>query len=188
MSWSDPLRTLGVGRTILAIGGEVKMIKGWPILFTMLTVSACASSSPPLINEHAQTAVIFGTVDQSEWCPAGNVRIDLETGQYALTKGASRDVCQNDDLERPVAVGRLGTDRVRTLKRAFQRTTMDGLDGCRGGSQLRTDDIIVSNGGLHVLVVTDGRHTDAAPTDLSCWSAAAWILHDLLDDTFRTPQ
>ena len=171
---------------MLAVAAGVDVMRGWALLM-MLAASACASSNPTSIDDETRTAVIFGTIGQSEWCPAGNVRVDLETGRYVLTARASRDVCQNADLERPTAEGTLNAAKVRTLRRAFQRATLGGLDGCRGGQRLRQDEIVISNGGLHVLVVTDGHHTGAAPTDLSCWTDAAWVLHRILDDTFPTP-
>lgn len=158
------------------------MARCWAALLLVITLSACASAASPRVTEHPPTAVIFGTVGQSEWCPAGNVRVDLRTGIYALTARAPRDVCQDLDLERPVVEGRLDATRLRALKQAFQRTITDGLNDCRGGR--RPDDMIFSNGGLHILLVTDGRATDAAPSDLSCWTEAAWAMHNLLAETF----
>ncbi|MGZ9100424.1 MAG: hypothetical protein ACXW3O_12035 [Brevundimonas sp.] len=151
-------------------------------MIVLITMSACASTAPPTVVDHRRTAVVLGTVGQSEWCPAGNVRVDLETGEYALTARAPRAVCQDLDLERPIVEGRLDGSRLRALQQAFQRTITDGLNDCRGGRH--PDEIIISNGGLRVLVVTHGRATDAAPTDLSCWTEAARALHDLLDETF----
>lgn len=158
------------------------MLKRSAGLLLAVTLSACASAASPGVSEHPATAVIFGTVGQSEWCPAGSVRVDLRTGGYALTARAPREVCQNPDLERPVVEGTLDPTRLRALRQAFQRTTRDGLDACRGGR--RPDDMIISNGGLHILLVTDGRATDAAPSDLSCWTEAAWAMHNLLAVTF----
>jgi hypothetical protein len=158
------------------------MVKCWAGLLLVVTLSACAGAASPGVREHPATAVVFGTVGQSEWCPAGSVRVDLRTGGYALTAKAPREVCQDPDLERPVVEGTLDAARLRALQRAFQRTISDGLDACRGGR--RPDDIIVSNGGLHILLVTDGRATDAAPGDLSCWTEAAWAMHNLLAATF----
>lgn len=151
-------------------------------MFVVITMTACASAAPPMVIDHRRTAVILGTVGQSEWCPAGSVRLDLATGEYALTARAPRAVCQDLDLERPIVEGRLDASRLHALRQAFQRATTDGLNDCRGGR--RPDEIIISNGGPHVLVVTHGRANDAAPTELSCWTEAAWALHHLLDETF----
>lgn len=159
------------------------MTKCWVALLIAITTSGCASAAPPMEVPYGRTAVIFGTVGQSEWCPAGNVRIDLESGTYAFTARAPRTVCQNHDLQRPIAQGRLDVPRLQVLKEAYEQALADGLDICRGGAR-RDDEFIVSNGGLHVLVVTSGRATYAAPTDLSCWTDGAWALHDLLDETF----
>lgn len=163
---------------------ETNIVKSWAGLLLLVTLSACASAASPRVSEHPATAVIFGTVGQSEWCPAGSVRVDLRTGRYALTARAPREVCQDLDLERPVVEGTLDATRRRALQQAFQRTILDGLDDCRGGR--RPDDMIISNGGLHILLVTDGGATDAAPSDLSCWTEAAWAMHNLLAATFRS--
>jgi len=165
---------------------ETKMTKCWAAAFAMITLSACASAAPPTVVGQGRTAVILGTVGQSEWCPAGAARVDLETGEYAFTPRAPRAVCQAPDLERPTVEGRLDASRLRALQQAFQRTITEGLNACRGGR--RPDEVIISNGGLHVLVVTTGQAMDAAPTELSCWTAAAWALHDLLDETFPSPR
>lgn len=187
MSAQDPLRTSGVGRTIVADAMETKMTKCWAAAFAMITLSACASAAPPTVVGQGRTAVILGTVGQSEWCPAGAARVDLETGEYAFTPRAPRAVCQAPDLERPTVEGRLDASRLRALQQAFQRTITEGPNACRGGRR-PPDEVIISNGGPHVLVVTTGQAMDAAPTELSCWTAAPWALHDLLDETFPSPR
>lgn len=153
-------------------------------LTAMMAVSACATASPQPVSNDVRTAVIFGTVGQSEWCPAGNVRVDLETGQYALTRRAPRAVCWDASLERPISEGRLDGAQLHALEQAFQRAVSHGLNDCRAGT--RPDDIIVSNGGVPVLVVTDGRGTTSAPTEFNCWSDAGRNLHSLLDTTFQS--
>lgn len=147
-----------------------------------ITTTACASADPTMASEHPRTAFVFGTVGQSEWCPAGNVKVDLATGEYAFTARASRSVCQNLGLERPVVEGRLAAAQISALNQSFERVGEQGLNACQGGR--RPTDVIISNGGLHVLVVTNGQATDSAPSDLSCWTEAAWELHGLLDATF----
>lgn len=161
------------------------MAMRWVSVFGAITMSACASAAQPSAVDQTRTTTILGTVGQSEWCPAGNVRVDLETGKYAFTARASRAVCQDLGLERPVVEGRLAPARLRALEQAFQRAIADGLNDCRGGR--RPDDVIVSNGGVFVLVVANGRIMDTAPTELSCWTEAAWALHNLLDATFPSP-
>src|SRR4051812_12717904 len=55
-----------------------------------------------------RTAWVFATIGHSEWCPPGNVRLDLVTGLYAVTGRAARPVCGRRGLERPVVTARLG--------------------------------------------------------------------------------
>ena len=157
-------------------------MKLWAALGAMTAMSACATAGPQPASNDVGTAVVFGTVGHSEWCHAGNVRVDLETGRYALTHRAPRAVCQDAGLERPISEGRLDVAQLRALEQAFQRAVRHGLNDCRAGA--RPDDVIVSNGGVPVLVVTDGRGTASAPTELNCWSDAGRALHRLLDATF----
>jgi hypothetical protein len=153
-------------------------------MLSLLASLMVFAASPP-VADRPGTAVVFATVGESEWCPAGNVRVDLRTGDYAFTATAPRTVCQDETLERRVSEGRLYGAQLRVLRQDFQRTVSDGLNLCRNGRA--PEETIFSNGGLHVLVVTDGRRTDAAPTDLSCWTPAAWSLHDRLAETFPRP-
>ena len=133
-----------------------------------------------------RTAWIFSTVGQSEWCPAGNVRLDLRTGEYAFTATAAREVCYDSDLERPVTTGTLGADDLAAVRAAYSLAQADGLEQpvCRDGG--RPERLIISNGGPHILLVASGAITMSAPDDLSCWSDAALALHDLLDEEFAS--
>lgn len=158
------------------------MARGLAALVVAATMSACASAAPPLVRDQQRTAFVFATVGQSEWCPAGNVTVDLETGDYAFTAPAPRTVCQNPRLERPVVEGRLSASQIGPLRQSFDRASEQGLNACQSGR--RPSDVVISNGGLHVLVLNNGRATNAAPSELSCWSEAAWELHRLLDATF----
>ena len=133
-----------------------------------------------------RTAWIFSTVGQSEWCPAGNVRLDLRTGQYAFTATASPATCDEPGLERPVRTGTLDAGDLAAVRAAYSRAQMDGLEQpvCREGG--RPERLIISNGGPHILLVASGAITMSAPDDLSCWSEAALALHDLLDEEFAS--
>ena len=143
-----------------------------------------AAQHPAGPTEIGHTAWVFSTVGQSEWCPAGNVMLDLRTGQYALTQRASRAVCNDPQLDRPVTRGTLTGGQLRLARAAYLRALSEGLENpvCRAGA--RPDYIVVDNGGTKVLVVTTGSLTLAAPDDLTCWSEAASALKELLDREF----
>ena len=127
---------------------------------------------------------IVATLAHSEWCPAGNVRLDLRSGRYALTARAAGRVCGDSGLQRPVVTGRLGSGRLEAVRGAFARAVAEGLEGpeCREGK--RPDHIVISNGGTPILVIATGAFQEAAPDDLTCWSDAATELQDVLDETF----
>ena len=150
--------------------------------------AALAALSQPAPSAEAirigRTAWIFSTIDQSEFCPAGNVRLDLRTGRYAVTAGAPRRICNTRNLERPVRTGRLGADRLAAVRAAYRRVVAEGLTNpvCEAGGH--PDEIVISNGGTPIMVVASGAWTVIPPDDLTCWSDAANALHALLDDEF----
>ena len=155
-------------------------------LFASL-LAAAQFGQPPAVFGRDATALLFSTVGQSEWCPAGHVRLDLRTGRYAHTPTASRLICNNPQLQRPVRTGRLSGDSLAAVRSAFRRVQAEGLknDACRDGR--RPEAIIISNGGPRIMVLTHGTRSEAAPDDLSCWTQAAHSLHQLLERQFPAP-
>lgn len=133
-----------------------------------------------------RTAWVLSTIEQSEWCPAGNVRLDLRTGRYVLTPRAPRQVCNQASLERPVRTGSLAGKRLSQARAAYLRVLREGLTdpACRDGG--RPDRVVVSNGGPQILVVARGAGMASAPDDLSCWSPSAEALQNMLDQMFRS--
>lgn len=154
----------------------------------MLLAAAVAAIQPlpspdPSIG---RTAWVLSTIEQSEWCPAGNVRLDLGTGRYELTPRAPRPVCNQAPLERPVTTGRLAPKRLSQVRAAYMQVLRQGPEDpiCRdGGRQAR---VVISNGGPQILVVARGSGIASAPDELGCWSEAAEALHDMLDEMFRS--
>jgi len=134
--------------------------------------------------EFDRTGWIFSTVAHSEWCPAGNVRLDLRSGAYILTVRASRGTCSEPGLERPVRQGILDREALTALRAGFLRVEKEGFEThrCRHGKP--HDLYIVNNGGTPTLVVSNGAGTGVAPNNLTCWNDAANDLHALLDETF----
>lgn len=130
-----------------------------------------------------QTATIFSTIGHSEWCPAGNVQLDLRTGDYVLTARAPRPICHDADLERPREKGRLDQARLLAVRESYRRVQAEGVSQCRAGCG---EAVVISNGGTPILVLTNGVGTVAAPDYLGCWSRAASDLHHALDEAFRS--
>lgn len=156
----------------------------------MLTIiaallAAAQPATPANAASLGRTAWIVATVGHSEWCPAGNVRLDLATGRYQFTSRAPRRVCTDRSLRRPMQAGTLRGARLEAARAAFRRIMTEGLTShaCREGRRPRGE-VIVSNGGTPVLVVTGERFTLSAPSDLTCWSDAATALHEVLDRLF----
>jgi hypothetical protein len=152
------------------------------VLAAFLAAHQAAPSQGPA--DSGGTAWIVATLGHSEWCPAGNVRLDLEAGEYAFTPRTARRLCEQRGLDRPVSRGRLDAERLAAVREAYSRAVAEGLEvpGCRFGGPRET--VIISNGGTPVLIVTNGAGTGAAPDDLTCWSEAAHALHDVLESAF----
>lgn len=131
-----------------------------------------------------RTAFVYATIQHSEWCPAGNVQLNLRTGEFILTERADRVNCHDLSIERQSRKGMLNQNDLQTFRDAFDLVRSEGLETsiCRAGG--KPDDIIVSNGGLPTLVVTTGAKTEHAPDRLECWSEAAKSLRVLLETTF----
>jgi hypothetical protein len=155
-------------------------------MLAFLAALAAAQPAPaPPAPAIGGTAWVFATIEHSEWCPAGNVRLDLRTGRYELTNGAPRRVCNDRNLERPVTRGRLPAPRLADLRAAWLRALNDGLEdpACRDGG--RPPRIVIGAGSKPILVVTSGLQTVSPPENRGCWSEAANALHNLLDRQFR---
>lgn len=154
----------------------------------LLLIAALISAEPTTLRaEHfGRTARIFSTVGHSEFCPAGNVTLDVRSGRFTLTPRAPRAICDDPQLERPVKRGRLSGPALTAIQLAYGRVLREGFENqrCRGGAP--TEDIVINNGGTPVLVLTTGRATGSAPDDLNCWNDAATALHNLLESTFRS--
>jgi hypothetical protein len=148
------------------------------------TLAAAQPAAPGPAPSLGGTAWIVATVGQSEWCPAGNVRLDLRTGRYQFTARAPRRVCNERGLERPVSVGTLRAGRLESVRAAYLRALSEGLENpaCREGGH--PQEIVVDNGGPRILVLANGSATGSPPDELTCWSRAAFALHEELERQF----
>jgi hypothetical protein len=171
---SDPLRTLSRRGTIFGM------------LLLLATLLAAAPQSQPSAEpaDIRGTAWVFSTIAQSEWCPAGNVMLDLRTGGYTLTPRAPRSVCHRAGLDRPSTRGRLQGRSLEAVRVPYLQAMRDGLANpdCQPGK--KPSKFVISNGGTPVMVLTTGQGTFSAPDELSCWSDAADALHRALDGAF----
>lgn len=142
------------------------------------------ASSDPDSSEDSRTRWVFSTVQHSEWCPAGNVWLDLRTGTYELTQRAPREACDDEQLERPKRRGQLKPSDFELVRSAFALAENEGLESpvCLEGG--KPDYMVVSNGGPRTLVLTTGARTESAPSSLGCWSEPAMAIHDLLNHVF----
>lgn len=153
-------------------------------MFSILTALTLAIQAPPSKPVTlGRTAWIFSTVGHSEWCPAGNVKLDLRTGRFELTPRADRRVCGDHSLQRPIKMDKLNGAKLGALRTAYLRVLAEGVEShaCRYGEP---HDIIINNGGVPILIVATGYATRSAPDDWGCWSEAANSLHELLNHAF----
>jgi len=125
--------------------------------------------------------LIFATIGHSEWCPAGNVQIDLRTGDYTLIPRAARSICNGLELVRPILRGKLEATRLAAIREAWEQARKSGLTSCRRGESGG----VVSNAGTPIMVLTSGARTLAAPQEYGCWSLAGSALYRVIDNGFE---
>lgn len=153
----------------------------------LLASAALAMIQPASLADRSavgRTAWLFSTVGQSEWCPPGHVTLDLRTGSYSFVARAARTVCNDYQLERPIAKGRLKGKKLQAVRAAYVRALNERLVSQACYYDKRPDRVIVSNGGTPTLVLVNGAFARSAPDDLSCWSNSAENLHEILDELF----
>ena len=156
-----------------------------PMLSLIAALTALTQPAPePPRPGLGRTAWIVATVHHSEWCPAGNVRLDLVTGRYQFTAGVPRPACTDRRIERPVVAGTLAGPRLAAVRAAFLRAVAEGVttQTCLDGR--RPEQLVITNGGVPVLLLTTGRATLSAPDELGCWTRAANALHQALERVF----
>jgi len=151
--------------------------------FAVVLVAVPVEAADPI--ELPDSATVFATVRQSEWCPTGVVWVDVRTGRYTYTPPAERGDCFMETLERPIREGTLKDEELAKVREAYGQVLRDGLDvpEFRENGR-RACGLVVSNGGPQVLVVTAGRYTLVAKEQLGCWNEAATSLHRVLSDVF----
>lgn len=131
-----------------------------------------------------RSASVFATVGHSEWCPPGNVRLNLGTGRYTVTAPSTWRTCRRPAFPSRVRTAVLAGDDLAAVRAAYRNAAVEGLEhpACRNGG--RPDRIVLSNGGTVTLRLTGRGRTLSPPGNASCWSDAAWALHRLLEDLF----
>lgn len=130
------------------------------------------------------SGVILSTVGHSEWCPPGNVRLDLGTGRYLLAPHSRPDTCNAPHLQRPVRQGAVSRATLERLRAASLRLEAEGVlnPDCRAGR--KPQNLVISNGGTPHLALSTVRGVTWSPDDLSCWSKAGMDLHQALERVF----
>src|SRR3954462_2827620 len=102
------------------------MRQPWDSARMLLVAAAWAAAPPAPPPALGRPAWVFGTGHQSEWCPAGSVRVDVRTGMFAVTPGAPRRLCNQRGLERPVETGRLGHGTLTAVRVAYLQAVAQG--------------------------------------------------------------
>jgi len=159
----------------------------WPLFGLWVTLAAAAPGPARASQREAgprPSASIFATVGHSEWCPAGQVRLNLATGRYTVTAPRTWRTCRMPAFPRRVRTDVLAAADLIAVRAAYYGALSDGLEhpGCRGEGRRPLP--VVSNGGLPSLRLANRARTISAPKEMHCWSAAARRLHRMLEDLF----
>jgi hypothetical protein len=138
----------------------------------------------PAPNSSEEPRLIIATVGHSEWCPPGDVNLDLKTGRYFLVPRGPRESCNERDHPRAARQGVLRGEALERIRSASLRVDAVGAlnPDCRDGGKPR--DLVTSNGGTPRLALSTAAAVIRAPDDLSCWSGAVNQLHRILEDVF----
>lgn len=151
--------------------GPAKMIARTASVLSLL------AGQPLIAQQHADSAALFALFDKNEWCPGGSVYLDLKTGSFMLYPRVVRRACDDPDAYGPVQQGMLAGDELRLLRSAYLQARQAGL---------RREDceLVLSNGGPELLVITGPVFAARTPDDEGCWSEEAIALHDALFKIF----
>jgi len=154
------------------------------LLVALVALAGGAAGAPARDPDSSRSASVFATVGHSEWCPPGNVRLNLGTGRYTVTAPRTWRTCTRPAFRRRVGTGVLAGDDLAAVRAAYGNAVAEGLEypACRNGG--RPDRIVISNGGTTILRLSSRGRTTSPPGNASCWSDAAWRLHRLLEDLF----
>lgn len=139
----------------------------WPLL----------GSAPAQLPLTTTSGAVFALLDENEWCPAGSVYVDLQTGEFMLHPRLQRPNCYDASSVAEIEKGKLGSDDLDRLRKAVAKAVASGL-------RRKPCSIIIHNGGPRQLVITLPGYSATTPDDLGCWSKEAGELHDELFGIF----
>ena len=150
------------------------------LLLAALLVAAAPDTTPRV------SAMIISTIGQSEWCPAGDVRLELSTGSFVLRALTRSPDCNSQSFERPVTQGVLGASDLERVRVAALKVQADGLVRleCRRGG--KPGQVVISNDGPRHLALSTDHGLSWTPEDLSCWTESGLDLHRTLEEVFDT--
>ncbi|HEY0011633.1 MAG TPA: hypothetical protein VGB79_02130 [Allosphingosinicella sp.] len=140
-----------------------------PVLAVLALSGAPTASSP-------RNATVVASVANSEWTRSGEVSLDLRTGRYRLRHAPSR---LTPYAAVPFTRGRLRASELERIRAAYAAARAKGLeDDCSNGN------IVISNGGADLLVLTEDGSTMRADLSVGCFTREAMALGRLLEDEF----
>ncbi len=123
------------------------------------------------------SGTIFALLDKNEWCPGGSVFLDLNSGSYVLHPRLERSACADNSTVAVIEKGRVSGQVLKRVRSEF-------ADASRLGLRKNECQIVISNGGPEILVLSSPVFSDITPENEGCWSAEAVILHQTLFDLF----
>lgn len=129
--------------------------------------------------EGGDARTVSGTVDQSEWAEPGQVTIDLDSGAYRFTPGATTRPSPKPNV--PLS-GTVVPDLLSELNALASTAGTQGLVDmqCAAIDRSERTGIIVSNGGPHKIAIALDNANETSHPDLECWTGAARALHGKL--------
>jgi hypothetical protein len=134
-------------------------------------------AAQPAIAEGAGSGAVFAVMGRNEWCPSGSVYLDLQTGAFMLYPRLTRSACSDRTAPSPVERGTLPLAELRRVRSAYQEARRVGLsrEKC---------EVVISNGGPQMVVITAPGFSARTPEQDGCWSEGANRLHAVLFQVF----
>jgi hypothetical protein len=134
-------------------------------------------AAQPAIAEGQGSGAVFAVMGRNEWCPGGSVYLDLQTGAFMLYPRLTRSACSDRTAPLPVERGTLPLVELQRVRSAYQEARRIGLsrDKC---------EVVISNGGPQMVVITAPGFSARTPEQDGCWSEGANRLHAVLFEVF----
>ena len=147
----------------------------------VMPVTAFLICSVAAVTAAEAHSIIVSDIDMSEWRPPSALRIDLDSGQYAVTPSSWAPPYVSKSQTRS---GTVAGEKLGQLRAAFSNALSAGLsiEGCEAAHPRYPS--VVGNAGLQGMSLTYNGKDMATSRIPICWTPEARTLVRLLNEYF----